>query len=91
MNDYSLGDVDESTTNIETEEISQVKTVREYEISWQTLERKCKKKIENVSEKRPGLNPELGDQADKYLSQWALVMQKQGRPMGQDMIVHKYQ
>ena len=56
-----------------------------------TLARKCKKKRENVAEKRPGPTPVLGEATEKDLIQWALTIQKQGLPVGRDMILRKAQ
>ena len=39
----------------------------------------------------PGLIPVLGEVAEKDFLKWALAMQKQGLPMGQDMIIQKVQ
>ena len=57
---YSLGDIDEAITNIQTGDISQEKAVCEYGIPRRTLARKCKNKIENVADKRPGSLPVMG-------------------------------
>ena len=53
-NNYSSGDADEATTNIQTGEISQAKAVRKYGIRLQTLAQKYRNKIENVAENRTG-------------------------------------
>ena len=81
------GDIDEAITKIKTGEISQEKYVREYSIPRQTLVIKSKKKIDNVSEKRPSPTGVLGEDAEKYLVQWSLVMQKHGFPVVLDIII----
>ena len=58
-NNYSSGDADEATTNIQTGEISQAKAVREYGIRLQTLARKYRNKLENVADNRTGFLPVL--------------------------------
>ena len=83
----SYGEVDKSITNIKSGDISQAKTFLEYGVPCQTLARKCKKKIDNSEKKRPGLTPVLGEEAEKYFLQCALVMQKHGLPMGRGMII----
>ena len=86
---YSSSDVDEAITKIQTGEISQAKAVCKYGIPRQTLVQKCRNKIENLTEKRPGSLPVLGESADKGLVQWTLYMQKQGLPVGREMIIQK--
>ena len=86
---YSSGDVDKAITKIQKGDISQAKSVREYGIPCQMLARKCKNKIENVVETRPSSLPVLGEAAEKDLVQWALTMQKQGLPVGPEMITQK--
>ena len=76
---------------IKTGEIPQEKDVRKYFIPRLTLERKCKKKRENVAEKRSGLTPVLGEEAEKGFVHWGLTMQKQGLPVGWGMLIQKAQ
>ena len=61
IDNYFSSDVDETITDIQTGEISQAKAVCEYVISRQLLAQKCKNKIENVAEKRPGYLPVMGE------------------------------
>ena len=44
-----------------------------------------------MAEKRPGLTPVLGEDAEKDLVQWPLDMQKQGLPVGRYIIIQDYQ
>ena len=53
------------------------------------MEQKFKNKIENVAKKRPVLIPVLGKAQEKDMVQWALVIQKKGLPVGQEMIIQK--
>ena len=82
-------EVDESITKIQTGDISHPEAVLEYRIMRQTLARKFRKKIYNVSDKRPGTIPVLGEAPDKDLVKWDLAMNKQILPVGQDKIIHK--
>ena len=56
----------------------------------QTLVWICKKKRSNVTEKSPCPIPVMGEAEDKYLVQWALIMQKQGLSVGRYMIMQEY-
>ena len=53
------------------------------------LGRKCKNKTENLAEKRPGSLPVMGKSENNDLLKWALDIQKQGLPVGWEMIIHK--
>ena len=54
---------------LKQERFQGAKAVHECGILRRTLARKCKNKIENVAEKRPGSLPVLVDPADKDLLQ----------------------
>ena len=88
-NNYSSGGADGSITKIQIGEISQAKAVRKYGIPIRSLAWKCKSKRENMTENSPGPIPVLGEATEKDLVQWALAMQKQGLPVGRDMIIQK--
>ena len=90
-NNYYSGEVDEAIKSIKTGKISQAKAVCEYGTLCGTLERKCNKKRENVSEKNPGPNPVLGEEAGKDLVHWKLSMQKQGLSVVRDILIQKAQ
>ena len=66
-NNYSSGDVDKSTTEVKAGEITQVKAVHEYGIPHQTLVQKCKNKIDDLVEKRPGSLIVMLESAEKDL------------------------
>ena len=51
--------------------------------------KKCNNKIENVAEKIPCYLSVLVEAAKKDLVQWDLAMQKQGLPVGCEMLIHK--
>ena len=87
---YSSNDVENSITKIQTGEISKAEYVQEYRITRQTLVWICKKKRSYVTEKSPCPIPVMGEAADKYLVQWALIMQKQGLSVGRYMIMQEY-
>ena len=89
--DHSLGYIGEAITKIESGKMLQVKSVREYNITPQTLARKCKNKIDNMADKRSGPTPFLGEESEKDLFQWALFVQKQGLPVGGYIIIQKIQ
>ena len=42
-----------------------------------------------MAENIPGSLPVMGDAPEKDLVQWALAMQKQGLPVGREMIIQK--
>ena len=65
------------------------KQFRKYGIPRQMSARKCKNKRENMAENIPGSLPVMGDAPEKDLVQWALAMQKQGLPVGREMIIQK--
>ena len=87
--DYSSSDVDETITKIQKWNISRSKKLCEYVIPWRTLAQKCRNKRDNLAKKSPGSLPVLGEAVDKDLVQWALPMQKQGLPVGREMIIQK--
>ena len=91
QNNYTSCDVDKAIPKVETGEISQAKPVCYYGILLQTLSRSCKKKIESVKAKRPGLAPMLGKESEDDLVHLALTMQKQGIPVGWEIIIQKAQ
>ena len=74
---------------MQTGEITQVKVGRKYGMPCRVLARKCKNKIENMAEKRPGSLPVLWEAAEKDLVQCTLEMQKQDLPVGWKMIIQK--
>ena len=68
-----------------------MKAVREYGIPHRTLAIKFNRKRGDMAYKRPGMNPMMGEEVEKYFFQWDLFIQKHVLPVGRELLIQKSQ